>query len=176
MSHPQYPNPQYPNAPYKAPVPQKPKSPWPWIISGAVVLMFLIGFVASVSGGGSDPSSAASTSSAAPDTVYRTVTADPPAPTTSDRTPTTASSDLTYPEKKFIEYLRDKGVNIPSTVEEKFVELGRTACRALDAGNTVEALYKVTIDKGRLSSDDAAAFLGASIGMFCPQHMNKLPS
>ena len=96
---------------------------------------------------------------AAPVATYSTPTYTPP-------TATAATS-----EDLFIAVLDDR--NFPYGGDEDLaIEVGYSACDALDSGVSMVQLAAVTLEK--YSPEDGGTFLGAAVGALCDEHMPKL--
>ena len=95
---------------------------------------------------------------AAPVATYSTPSYTPP-------TGTATSEDL------FIAVLDDR--NFPYGGDEDLaIEVGYSACDALDSGVSMVQLAAVTLEK--YSPEDGGTFLGAAVGALCDEHMPKL--
>ena len=65
-------------------------------------------------------------------------------------------------------------IGIPITDPAVAISTAREACQALDGGAEVPAAVdSVATDTG-ISPDDAAYFVGVSIGAYCPHHESLL--
>lgn len=90
-------------------------------------------------------------------------------PAASTYTPPTATAADS--EDLFIAVLDER--NFPyGGNEDLAIEVGYSACDALDSGVSMVQLAAVTLEK--YSPEDGGTFLGAAVGALCDEHMPKL--
>jgi hypothetical protein len=65
-------------------------------------------------------------------------------------------------------------IGIPITDPAAAISAGRGACKALDGGAEVPAAVDTVASDTGISPDDAAYFVGVSIGAYCPHHEGLL--
>jgi Protein of unknown function (DUF732) len=70
---------------------------------------------------------------------------------------------------------------VPLAYEPQMVDIARSACDALDAGASPQQLALTTYSKfndgaGRkaITLEQAGVFVGASVGAFCPRHLDAV--
>lgn len=56
---------------------------------------------------------------------------------------------------------------------DRTVNLAHTICQAFDHGGTFDDVSSIFLNKG-VSPHDAGYFIGASIGVYCPKHIDLL--
>lgn len=101
-----------------------------------------------------------------PETVTETASSS----TTETPTPSTTESP-TASEDQFYRLMR-QNTAVRGT-DEELKELGQSVCESFDAGHSVDSVAWVLVDSG-FSSFDSGFTIGASVGTFCPEHMNKI--
>ncbi|WP_237570060.1 DUF732 domain-containing protein [Mycolicibacterium lacusdiani] len=65
-------------------------------------------------------------------------------------------------------------IGIPITDPAVAISTARSACQALDGGAEVPAAVDTVATDTGISPDDAAYFVGVSIGAYCPHHEGLL--
>ena len=85
-------------------------------------------------------------------------------PTASLPTIDTASSD----DQAFLDTVHQAGIwtGVPDAT---LINDAHLTCNALDAGNSYLSVVQITMDSGGLDAYDAGYFVGASIGVYCPE-------
>ena len=76
------------------------------------------------------------------------------------------------PDDTFLETLEAMGM--PASGRGEAIATARAACQALDADRGVLAAVDAVRSRLDLTEDEAAVFVGFSIGGYCPQHENLL--
>jgi hypothetical protein len=83
-----------------------------------------------------------------------------------------ASAD-TAQDTEFLSALDKQG--IAYTSPEKATKLAHAICGEFDRGTTLNEVTTKLLEPGKLSAYNAGYIIGASVGIYCPEHINKLP-
>jgi len=76
------------------------------------------------------------------------------------------------PEDDFVATIANQGITWPGATPDNIVQAGKGVCQDWAAGATLE--QEVSSLAPHLSSNDAAFFIGAATGAFCPDYQSKL--
>lgn len=79
-------------------------------------------------------------------------------------------------DQAFLTVVRSSVPELAARTDSDVIDLGHKTCAALDSGNGVLAVAGTFMSDGGFSAYDAGAFIGASIGAYCPADEALVPS
>jgi hypothetical protein len=102
-------------------------------------------------------------------------TASKPTPTASaTKSASPKDTGHTPEETAFLLTTRAKIPALETVPDEQILDLGRSSCTAIDAGNSPAAVA-VEAEKGlQIGAENSAYIVGAAVSQFCPEHKSKL--
>jgi len=77
-------------------------------------------------------------------------------------------------EGRFANYIHGEGMFL-WVDEDKLANVGQSACKALDAGNSYMELVMSTSSNSEYGIHESSKFVAASIMAFCPEYTNQIP-
>ncbi|MFF0512439.1 DUF732 domain-containing protein [Streptomyces sp. NPDC004250] len=85
-----------------------------------------------------------------------------------------ASSKQDTAEAAFLATTRAKIPALKDVPDEQIIDLGRSSCTAIDAGNSPAAVA-AQAEKGlQIGAENSGYIVGAAVSQFCPEHKSKL--
>lgn len=76
------------------------------------------------------------------------------------------------PEDDFVATIANQGITWPGATPDNIVEAGQGVCQDWASGATLD--QEVSSLAPHLSTNEAAFFIGAATGAFCPEYQSKL--
>ncbi|MFF6829630.1 DUF732 domain-containing protein [Streptomyces longwoodensis] len=77
-------------------------------------------------------------------------------------------------ETAFLLTTRTKIPALKKVPDDQLLDLGHSACTAIDAGNSPTAVALQTEKGLQIGVDKSAYIVGAAVSQFCPQHKDQL--
>lgn len=93
--------------------------------------------------------------------------------TTADKKPTPAVSHSTA-ESAYLTTTRAKIPDLKKVPDGQILDLGHSACEAVDAGNSPQAVAAKAEEGLQIGDRNSGYVIGAAISQFCPEHKDKL--
>jgi hypothetical protein len=78
------------------------------------------------------------------------------------------------PEEDFLKYIADHGITWPSGKTQAVIDTGKAVCTDWANGATLSAEIADLKQPTGFTDTQAATFIGAATGAFCPQYESKL--
>jgi hypothetical protein len=73
-------------------------------------------------------------------------------------------------DQRFVSVVQDGGLPITTSNQQDFITVGHNVCGMLAQGYSVVPMISYLTTQKGYSSSQAATFVGASIGAYCPQY------
>ena len=80
----------------------------------------------------------------------------------------TSIAGATTTDDMFVSVLEDEGIQPPSTQEA--VSLAADVCKMFDKGQSLYDAVESVASTTKLTEEDSAFFVGASVATYCPEH------
>lgn len=85
-----------------------------------------------------------------------------------------APAALADPEGDFLTYIGKEGITWPSDKTQQVLDTGRAVCQDWESGATLEQEVNDLTSVTGWSVEQAASFVGAATGAFCPEYESKV--